>query len=236
MALKYVQILLLACIFLLHYLVEHLYPQQKSINYWRNERFNILIGFLNIVLNLLPATLLIYWLELINEHNWGVLQNLRFPFPVRLVITIFSLDLWMYVWHRLNHNVSFLWKWHAFHHRDEKMNSTTAVRFHIVELLLSLPGKMIIYFLLGVEYNAAIIYEILFFISVVFHHSNIYVTENFDKVYRILFASPTMHRIHHSKRQEELHSNYSALFSFWDRIFKSFKSTAQQPIHFGVDQ
>jgi sterol desaturase/sphingolipid hydroxylase (fatty acid hydroxylase superfamily) len=236
MPLKYTQIIILAVVLLLQYFFEHIYPQKKEMNDWKNERFNLGIGLLNVVLNFLPASVLVYLLSFIDEKNMGLFQQFPLPFWWELFFTFLILDAWMYTWHRLNHTVPFLWKFHIFHHRDQKMNSTTAVRFHIVELLLSIPGKGLVYFIFGLEFTPVIIYEILFFTSVVVHHSNIYISERADMVYRKLFVSPRMHRIHHSRRSEETHSNYSALFSFWDRLFGSWKSMPKGEIIFGVEE
>jgi sterol desaturase/sphingolipid hydroxylase (fatty acid hydroxylase superfamily) len=81
-----------------------------------------------------------------------------------------------------------------------------------------------------------IIYELVFFTAIVFHHSNIRISSHADRIYRILFASPIMHRIHHSKRQDETHSNYGAVFSFWDKLFKSWRSESKGEIIFGVEE
>jgi sterol desaturase/sphingolipid hydroxylase (fatty acid hydroxylase superfamily) len=237
MPLKYIQIIILTSVFLLQYALEHLYPQRREINDWKNERFNIGIGLLNLILNFLPAYGLVYLLRVIAEHNLGLLQQFQITMWMQIIITILILDLWMYFWHRLNHVLPFFWRFHRFHHTDEKMNTTTAVRFHIIELFLSVPGKAAIYLIMGFEFSPVIIYELLFFTSVVIHHSNIYISKKVDSLYRLIFASPFMHRIHHSVNKEERNTNYGALFSFWDRLFTSFrinKNTAS--IQFGVKE
>ncbi|HZI00760.1 MAG TPA: sterol desaturase family protein [Flavisolibacter sp.] len=236
MPLKYTQILLLAVLFLLQYLVEHLRPQERKYNDWKNEKFNLGIGVLNVLLNFIPASLLVYLLEIIDQNAIGLLKQFTISLGLQIIITIALLDLWMYVWHRLNHTIPFLWRWHLFHHRDQKMNTTTAVRFHIVELLLSVPGKAVIFCVFGCSFLPVIIYEIGFFSSIVFHHSNIRIAHRTDRIYSILFASPIMHRIHHSKRREETHSNYGAVFSVWDRLFRSWKAEPNGTIVFGVDE
>lgn len=234
MQLKYVQILVLGCVFALQFLVEHMYPQKKEINNWKNERFNLAVGLLNVVLTFLPASLLVQWLHYIEQQKFGALQQIALPFSLQLLATFLVMDLWMYAWHRLNHQVPFLWRLHRFHHRDEKMNSTTAVRFHIAELFLSYPGKALVCLLFGISYLPLVIYEIAFFASVIVHHSNMYITPKADAVYRTLFASPLMHRIHHSNKRKETNSNYGALFSFWDRLFGSWTEKPKEEVVFGL--
>jgi len=236
MPLKYIQIIILTGVFLMQYALEHWYPQRKEINDWKNERFNIGIGILNLILNFLPAYCLVLLLSKIEENNIGLLQQFQMGLLLKIIITILILDLWMYIWHRLNHIVPFFWRFHRFHHTDEKMNSTTAVRFHIIELFLSVPGKAAIYLLVGFEFTPVIIYEMLFFTSVVIHHSNVFISERADKMYRAFFASPFMHRIHHSVLEEERNTNYGALFSFWDRLFITFKMFSPGTIRFGVKE
>ncbi len=236
MNLKYIQILILAAVFGLQFLAEHLYPQKRSLNDWKNECFNLLIGVLNLALTFIPAGFFVHWVALIQERNWGLLHQFKLPYWIVQVITILIMDFWMYVWHRLNHSVPLLWRFHSFHHKDTKMNSTTALRFHIVELFFSYPGKALVCFVFGINYLPLLVYESLFFVSVVIHHSNIYITKKQDAVYRALFASPLMHRIHHSVRFEETTSNFGALFSFWDRSFGSWMEKPKDEIVFGLPE
>ncbi len=232
---KYAQVGILTGIFILQYLLEHRFPQNPRYNSWKNERYNLLIGVLNITLNFLPATALVWWLGIIDANRFGLLKQVQLPAWLTLVLTVLILDAWMYVWHRFNHRFPLLWRFHRFHHLDTKMNTTTAVRFHIVELLLSTPGKGVVYFIFGFSYLPVLVYEVLFFASVVLHHSNIRITQRMDDAYRRIFVSPRMHRIHHSNRPGELHSNFSSLFSFWDRLFGSWTARPAGAIHFGVD-
>jgi sterol desaturase/sphingolipid hydroxylase (fatty acid hydroxylase superfamily) len=236
MALKHIQIIILAAAFALQYFFEHLYPQRKDINDWKNERFNLAVGVFNLLLSLIPAGFLVQLIDLVDQKQLGFFNQTAIPFYFELLLTILILDAWMYAWHRLNHRVPLLWKFHSFHHKDEKLNSTTALRFHIVELLLSYPGKALVCFIAGIDFTNLLIYEMLFFVSIVVHHSNIYITERMDNLYRILFVSPMMHRIHHSKRKDETDTNFSALFSFWDKCFGSWKGKAKGEVVFGVPE
>jgi sterol desaturase/sphingolipid hydroxylase (fatty acid hydroxylase superfamily) len=236
MELKYIQVIILAVVFGLQFLLEHLHPEQKEVNDWKNEQFHIKIGLLNFVLAALPAAFFVPWMHTIEQWGFGLLNQYHVPAAARLGVSILVLDFWMYAWHRLNHTVPFLWRFHRFHHRDKKMNSTTALRFHFIELLLSYPGKAIACFVFGISYTHLVIYEIFFFIAVVIHHSNISISGRTDAIYRILFASPLLHRIHHSVKWEETNSNFGALFSFWDTLFRSRRNKASGPVVFGVEE
>lgn len=236
MDIKYVQIILLASVFALQYLFEHIFPQQREINDWKNERFNLGIGLLNLILSFTPAAFFVQWIFFIEDQDFGLLNQFNLPGGLQYIATFLILDFWMYVWHRLNHTVPFLWRLHRFHHKDEKMNSTTALRFHVLELFLSYPGKALVSFVFGISYLPLLVYEIVFFTSIVIHHSNFRISERIDSVYRVLFASPLMHRIHHSNKWEETNTNYGAVFSFWDRIFSSWREKPQDVIRFGIPQ
>jgi len=234
MSIKYTQIIILAVVFILQYFFEHIYPQRKEINDWKNERFNIGIGLLNVIVTFIPAALFVQWVAFIELKKFGILHLIMPPMWLQFLFSILILDVWMYTWHRLNHKLPFLWRFHSFHHKDEKMNSTTAVRFHAVELLMSYPGKALVCLIFGISYLPLLVYEILFIVAVIIHHSNMYITERVDYFYRILFSSPLMHRIHHSKKIDETNSNFGALFSFWDLLFNSRKNKASGIIEFGI--
>ncbi|GAC1481070.1 MAG: hypothetical protein NVS1B13_02660 [Flavisolibacter sp.] len=141
----------------------------------------------------------------------------------------------MYWWHRFNHANTFLWRFHRFHHQDEEMNSTTALRFHTVELLLSYIFRLLLFPLFGFSIAAIVYYSLLFFPIVILHHSNLSVSVKTDNKFRKIFVSPNMHRIHHSNKREETDSNYSSVFTWWDRLFKTNRESPKGEIHFGVE-
>ena len=233
---KKLQAFIIFGVFFLQYLAEHIFPQQKKYNDVKHEGFNLLIGILNGLLLYIPSALLIELLSCIDTFNIGLLQQFALPLWANIVITILVMDFLMYWWHRFNHTKIFFWQFHKFHHREEKMNSITALRFHGVELIFSVIGKAAFYLLLGFFFIPILVYEALFFIVVVLHHSNIRVSKNFDMVYRQIFSSPQMHRIHHSNIQQETDSNYGSVFSWWDRLFGTYKKTAAGEIVFGIDK
>ena len=129
----------------------------------------------------------------------------------------------MYAWHRANHRFPFLWRFHKVHHSDPEMDVSTAVRFHTGEILISAVLRLGVMAILGLSLRHVLIYDLLIIPVILFHHSNVRFPEKFDKYYRLLFASPAMHRIHHSPERIETDSNYSTIFSFWDRLARSFR-------------
>ena len=114
------------------------------------------------------------------------------------------------------------------------MNSTSALRFHSIELLLSYAIRFIVFPLLGLNVAAILLRAIILFPVIVFHHSNISITQKFDQLLRYLFVTPHMHRIHHSKLREEMNSNYGSVFPYWDWLFKSYTSKPAKEIEFGI--
>ena len=231
---KRMQVIIIFLIFVIQYLFEHLLPANKKYNDKKNEIRNVSIGIINALLLFIPSALLVELLIVIEKNKIGLLQSIQLPFWINAGITIILMDLAMYWWHRFNHTKKFLWRFHQFHHKDEKMNTTTAVRFHILELLLSVVFKIIVFLLIGFSFMPILIYESIFFVAVVIHHSNISIGTNLDMQYRKLFSSPLMHRIHHSINQNETDTNYGSVFSFWDRLFNTYKKEAVGNIIFGV--
>ena len=233
---KKLQTLIIFGVFILQYLFEHIFPENKKYNNVRHEGFNILIGIFNGLLLFIPSALLIELLSQIDKLNIGLMQQFALPLWANILITVFVMDFLMYWWHRFNHTKKIFWRFHKFHHREEKMNSVTALRFHGMELIFSVIGKAVFYLLLGFFFIPILVYEGLFFIVVVVHHSNIRISKNFDMAYRTIFSSPKMHRIHHSNIQQETDSNYGSVFSCWDRLFGTYKKAAAGEIVFGIDE
>ncbi len=230
------QLLIIFTVFILQYLFEHFFPENKKYNDGKNERRNILIGIINMLLMFIPSALLVELLTLIEKYKIGLFQQVSLPFWINIIGSLLVMDFFMYWWHRFNHTKKILWYFHRFHHKDEKMNTTTAIRFHIVELLFSAVFKGLFYLFAGFSFIPLLLYEIIFFIVVLVHHSNIRITTNFDMAYRVVFSSPMMHRIHHSNIQEETDSNYGSVLSCWDRLFGTYKKEARGNIIFGVDE
>ncbi len=216
------------------YFAEHIIPQRREIIDHEHDLRNISVGILNLVIAAGGGYFLQRWLIYISQNNFGLLQLLGEMFWLKTTIGFILIDLFLYWWHRANHELSFLWRFHRFHHKDEKLNSTSAVRFHAVELILSYVVKFFLFSLLGLNVAAILLHAIVLFPVIVFHHSNVSISKSLDHAVRTVFVSPRMHRIHHSKDVSETNSNYGSVFPYWDHLFGSYIRTPKKEIEFGV--
>ena len=170
-------------------------------------------------------------------HEFGLLNWLKMPAWTRLAVAFLLFDAWMYWWHRLNHRVPFLWRFHRTHHSDPKMDVTTANRFHIGEIALSSVLRVPVIALLGLQLWELALYELAMFTVVQLHHANIALSAWLDHALRVVIVTPFMHKVHHSRWQPETDSNYASLFSFWDRLFRSYRLRDDpRTLRFGLDE
>lgn len=153
----------------------------------------------------------------------GIAHHVAGPTWVRWVVALLMLDCWQYWWHRINHRVPFFWRFHAVHHADAEMDATSGVRFHTVEIVLSMLARLAVLPVLGITVPQLVLYELLSLPVILFHHSNIHLPRPADSTLRWLIVTPWMHWVHHSDLQPETDSNYSSFLSVWDRLFGSFR-------------
>ena len=224
----------LGIVFLLIYVSEHIFPQRKDLIDHKHDAINILVGLLNLVLVFTGGYYFQQFIEFTNARHFGILQLLQMPFFIELIVGVLFIDCFLYWWHRINHLVPFFWYFHKFHHKDEKMNSTTAVRFHTGELILSYVVKIILFPLLGVSLGSVLLHAFILFPVILFHHSNIKISMEKDLFLRKFFVTPQMHRLHHSVIKFDTDSNYSSILPYWDMIFKTYHKKTDKPVKFGI--
>lgn len=190
---------------------------------------NVSLGFVNALMNALLFVGLWLWAATwADNHNFGVLHMLDSSLPwlagwPRVVLAVLLFDGWMYLWHRMNHWIPFLWRFHRVHHSDPNMDVSTATRFHTGEILFSSILRIPVIILLGMHLWELLIYGILTAVVVQFHHANINLPGKLDAIIRWIIVTPHMHKVHHSRWQPETDSNFSTIFSFWDRLWKTFR-------------
>jgi len=204
----------------------------------RHAARNLTLGSLNAALLALLATPFLarvaVWAE---ENRLGLLELLNVSPMIGGVLAILLFDAWMYLWHRANHQFGFLWRFHRVHHCDPEMDATTAIRFHTGEILISSALRLAVIPLLGITIHQLLVYETLLLPIILFHHSNVRFPERLDRWLRPIIVTPAIHRAHHSRARTETDSNYSSVFSFWDRMAGTFRLRRDgRPVNFGLDE
>jgi sterol desaturase/sphingolipid hydroxylase (fatty acid hydroxylase superfamily) len=165
----------------------------------------------------------------------GLLYRLDIGPAARFAAAFVALDCWTYWWHRANHAMPLLWRFHRMHHSDPAMDVSTATRFHAGEVALSSGLRLGIVLLAGIPLAALVAYEVALLIFTQFHHANIALPAGLDRVLRGAIVSPNMHKVHHSVERAEMDSNYSSILSVWDRLFGTFHGRDDcRSIVFGV--
>lgn len=138
-----------------------------------------------------------------------------------LGLDLLLLDLWIYWWHRANHLMPFLWRFHEVHHLDEMLDTTTALRFHFGEVVLSSVVRAAVIFVLALPLSSVVAFETLVLVSALFHHSNVRLPAKFEQALSWLVVTPSIHWVHHHALRRDTDANYATVLSVWDRVFGS---------------
>ena len=158
-------------------------------------------------------------------HGIGLLNNVAWPAWIKIVVALLALDLAIWAQHLASHKVPLFWRLHQVHHADRDIDVTTAVRFHPVEIGLSMVWKIVVVVPLGAAPLAVFLFEVILNACAMFNHANIALPAWLDRVLRLFVVTPDMHRVHHSVLRREHDSNYGFNLSVWDRLFRTY--TAQ---------
>jgi len=195
------------------------------------------VGLLNALLIGFGFLVLWHWVATQSARaDVGLLH--RFPMPgwLHALSAILLLDVWTYWWHRANHRIPFLWRFHRMHHSDPWMDVTSGRRFHPGEITLSAVLLLPLIYIVGIHLWELLLYGLLRGLVVDFHHSNIGLPDRIDRWLRALVVTPAMHKVHHSRIKAETDSNYTSLLSVWDRLFSTFRLRPDlQNIELGLD-
>lgn len=161
------------------------------------------------------------------SRGWGLLNNMDLPLWLSITVGILALDMIIYLQHVMFHSVPILWRLHMMHHADLDYDVTTGLRFHPIEILISMAIKFSAIVVIGPSPLTAIVFEIILNSTAMFNHGNIRLPLGIDKVLRLLIVTPDMHRVHHSVTIRETNSNFGFSFPWWDRLFGTYRP---QPI------
>jgi sterol desaturase/sphingolipid hydroxylase (fatty acid hydroxylase superfamily) len=154
--------------------------------------------------------------------GFGVLNVVPVPRWFGISTTLVALDLVSYSWHRANHRIPFLWRFHQVHHSDPSFTTSTGVRFHPGELLLSLPVRLTAVVSLGASAEAVVLFEVVFTVANLLEHSDIDLPLLFERTAAHVCITPALHRWHHAKRGRDRDTNFGTIFAIWDRLFDTY--------------
>ncbi|MEM6310293.1 MAG: sterol desaturase family protein [Pseudomonadota bacterium] len=157
-----------------------------------------------------------------SSQGWGLFNQITWPVAIEIVLAILIFDFAIWAQHLITHKIPILWRLHRVHHADVDIDVTTAIRFHPVEIALSMLLKIGLVYLLGPAAIAIVLFEILLNGTAMFNHANIKLPLGFDRVLRLFLVTPDMHRVHHSVDRAEHDSNYGFALSLWDRLFGTY--------------
>ncbi len=172
---------------------------------------------------ILPATAVTaaLWAE---RQEWGLLNQILVPFGLETLLGIILLDFAIYLQHAMFHALPAFWRLHMVHHTDLDFDVTTGIRFHPVEILLSMGIKIGFVLALGIPSLAVILFEVILNATSLFSHGNVRLPASLDRVLRLFVVTPEMHRVHHSVIIQETNSNFGFNLPWWDRLLGTYRA------------
>jgi len=182
------------------------------------------------LLRLLLLPMMVRFAKESQQRQFGISYRVAVPRFLKVAAAFLLLDYSNYLWHVLMHRVPLLWRFHLVHHSDLDMDLTTAFRFHFGEMITSVFSRGAAVYLIGPSPLLVLIYEAFFEGATQFHHSNWKLPFAVEKALNKIIVTPRMHGIHHSMVRQETDSNYSVIFSFWDRLHQTIRLNVPQDL------
>ncbi len=210
--------------------LEFFWPRRKAsqskLTRWTNNLLLVVVNTLFVRL-ILPASAVLV-ASYAQTHQLGILNIFEIPVLWQTIIAIVVMDLSIYLQHVMVHAIPLFWRFHRVHHADLDYDATTGVRFHPVEILLSMLLKFAVIIMLGASVSAVIIFEILLSTTALFNHGNLKLPGLLDTILRKIIVTPDMHRVHHSVIRYETNSNYGFNLSCWDMLFGTYRAQPEK--------
>ncbi|MDW5315257.1 sterol desaturase family protein [Rhizobium sp. PL01] len=163
-----------------------------------------------------------------DAHGYGLLPMLGLPPFVSGILAFVILDFAIWLEHVIFHKVPLFWRIHRVHHADTGLDLTTALRFHPLEILLSVLWKSVVILAIGAPPVSVLIFEIVLNGAAMFNHANLKLPARIDGMLRHLIVTPDMHSIHHSAEPDETDTNYGFNLSIWDRLFSTYRERSRR--------
>jgi len=184
----------------------------------------LLVVVATLLVRVIPALSAVAAADWAAQSHWGLLNQFEASGWLKGLVALMALDLLIYGQHVATHRLPLLWQLHQVHHADLDLDATSGVRFHPVEILLSMGLKVVAVLLLGASYEAVVIFEVGLNAAAMFNHANVRIPEWCDRCLRWFVVTPDMHRVHHSIRPEETHSNFGFNVPWWDWLFGTYRA------------
>lgn len=218
--------------FVLLLLIEWVRPFRQPVDArWRRYATNLVIAGSNaLLLSVVLGGLIVAIYHSCELRRLGLLYHLGVEGWRNVALTVVLLDGVTYGWHRAYHGLPVMWRLHRVHHSDRDVDVTTSGRFHLAEMVLSALFRLGVIALLGASVASVVIFEIVFGFFNQLEHANLRIPEPFETWLRWVVVTPDMHRIHHSQRRQDTNSDYGTIFSWWDRLFGTYRFDAEQRV------
>ncbi len=203
------------------FFAERLVPAADRVGGWPRVVRNAGLWAINIALSLTIVVPVSYWATdtaLDWRPDW-------YTGWLPIVVDVVILDFLIYWWHRANHVVPVLWRFHQVHHLDEFLDVTTSVRFHFCEVLLSACFRAVVILALGMPLASVLAFEAMVLLAAAFQHSNLSLHKGREQEISAILITPSIHWVHHHAVRSDTDSNYGTIFSFWDTLFGSRSPT-----------
>jgi len=226
--------LIIACALL--WSVESVAPLYRYETRFRRKLPNIALAVLLVFTNLILSFATVSVAEFVTKREFGLFFLWTQPPWLLGLLGIVSLDLFTYLAHVLLHKSWLGWQFHRVHHSDNEVNVTTAFRQHPGETIWRILWSLLAITAFGIPLWAVMLYLTFSTANAQLEHTNIKLSERVDSLLRIVFVTPNMHKVHHSREQQQTDTNYSNIFSLWDRLFGTYTSTIDfSALRYGLD-
>ena len=214
---------MLAALVAVFFVLERIFPLRKETHALMGRIVaNVIISALTFCTSAALVRPAAHWaLHWSAEKPFGLVHLFTLPTWLEFVLSFLLMDLAWYYWHLVNHRVPFFWRFHNVHHIDPDLDVSTAFRFHFGEIAFSSGFNLLQISLIGISAWAFTAYQVVFLAEVIFHHSNVRLPIQLERLLSKVFVTPRMHGIHHSQVQRENNSNFGTVFTWWDRLHRT---------------
>lgn len=220
------------------YSIENLRPYLANpANKKQHDLHNFIMTFINFAVNAALSFGVLFTVVYTTEHQFGLLNQVELPPMVEIIASVLLIDFGSYCLHNLQHKVPLLWRFHRVHHADTNLNTSSSLRFHPLDTVVS-QGLYAAFAILlfGISMTSFVIYGTIALVFVITQHSNVQLPDWMEKYGRYIFSTPGWHKIHHSDQQEYTDSHYGDIFTFWDRIFGTWHNVKPDQIRYGLEE